>query len=78
VNIFENYVDVVEASKILKVHPETIKRLIRDEKLPATKFSNKWIIEKKQLQSFASPYRQGKLMINPDKRGRGKRQKSRY
>ena len=36
--MFENYVDVIEASKILDVHPETVKRLIREGKLTATKF----------------------------------------
>ena len=55
--IFENYIDVTEASKILGVHPETIKRLIRDGSLPAAKFANKWILKKNQLQSFASTYR---------------------
>lgn len=54
--MFENYVDVAETSKILKVHPETVKRLIREKKLPATKFANKWIIEKERLQMFASSY----------------------
>ncbi len=33
--MFENYVDVIEASKILDVHPETVKRLIREGKLTA-------------------------------------------
>ena len=28
--MFENYIDVIEASKILDVHPETVKRLIRE------------------------------------------------
>ena len=54
--MFENYIDVAEASKILKVHPETVKRLIRDGKLPATKFANKWVIERERLQMFASSY----------------------
>ena len=35
--MFENYIDVIEASKILNVHPETVKRLIREGKLTATK-----------------------------------------
>ena len=33
--MLENYVDVIEASKILDVHPETVKRLIRAGKLTA-------------------------------------------
>ncbi len=54
--MFENYVDVIEASKILSVHPETVKRLIREGKLTATKFGNKWIMERDRLQMFANTY----------------------
>ena len=54
--MFENYIDVIEASKILGVHPETVKRLIREGKLTATKFGNKWIMERRRLQVFASTY----------------------
>jgi excisionase family DNA binding protein len=54
--MLENYIDVTEASRILKVHPETVKRLIRDGKLSATKFGNKWIMDRDHLQSFASTY----------------------
>ena len=38
--MFENYVDVIEASKILDVHPETVKRLIREGKLTAAYVPN--------------------------------------
>ena len=54
--MFESYVDVIEASRILGVHPETVKRLIREGKLTATKFGNKWIIERDRLQMFANTY----------------------
>ena len=54
--MLENYIDVIEASKILDVHPETVKRLIREGKLTATKFGNKWIMEKDLLRSFAITY----------------------
>ena len=54
--MFENYVDVIEAAKILDVHPETVKRLIREGKLAATKFGNKWIIDYDRLQVFANTY----------------------
>ena len=54
--MLENYVDVIEASKILGVHPETVKRLIREGKLAASKFGNKWIIERNRLQAFANTY----------------------
>ena len=54
--MLENCIDVIEASKILDVHPETVKRLIREGKLPATKFGNKWIIELDRLRVFANTY----------------------
>ena len=54
--MLENYIDVIEASKILDVHPETVKRLIREGKLTATKFGNKWIMERNRLQVFANAY----------------------
>ena len=44
--MLENHIDVIEASKILDVHPEAEKRLIREGKLTATKFGNKWIMER--------------------------------
>ena len=54
--MLENYIDVMEASKILDVHPETVKRLIREGKLTATKFGNKWIMERDRLRMFANTY----------------------
>ena len=54
--MLENYIDVIEASKILDVHPETVKRLIREGKLTATKFGNKWIMERDRFQVFANSY----------------------
>ena len=54
--MLDNYVDVIEASKILDVHPETVRRLIREGKLAATKFGNKWIMEQDRLQMFANAY----------------------
>ena len=54
--MLENYVDVIEASKILDVHPETVKSLIREGKLTATKFWNKWVMQLERLRVFANTY----------------------
>lgn len=35
--MLENYSDIIEAAKILDVHPETVEPLIREGKLAATK-----------------------------------------
>lgn len=54
--MLDSYVDALEIARNLKVHPETVRRLIREGKLPAIKFGNKWIIEKDQLSAFAQGY----------------------
>ena len=60
--ILSEYVDVVEAASILKVHWETVKRLCREGQIPAQKVHNKWLIHKDDLGRFAEAYdpRRGK------------------
>ena len=53
---FEEFVDAVEASERLGIHAESVKRLIRQGKLPATKFSYKWWIRRDVLEQFARSY----------------------
>jgi excisionase family DNA binding protein len=60
--ILDEYVDVVEAGSILRVHWETVKRLCREGRIPAQKVHNKWLIHKNDLHRFAEAYdsRRGK------------------
>ena len=53
---WEIYLNVMEAGRILKVHPETVKRLCRQGDLPATKLHNTWLIARDTLNSFAGTY----------------------
>jgi hypothetical protein len=53
---FDQYKDVRFAAKRLKIHPESVKRLIRLGKLPARKFANKWFIREDILEQFAGFY----------------------
>ena len=55
-DLLERYADVKEVSKRLNVHPESVRRLVRQGKLPAIKFGNKWLVEKATLEQFASRY----------------------
>ena len=55
-SLLANYADVVEAGRRLNIHPESVRRLIRQGKLPAIRFSNKWLIERDILEQFASRY----------------------
>ena len=53
---FEMYEDVVFAAQRLRIHPESVKRLIRTGRLPARKFANKWFVRKDVLEQFAGTY----------------------
>lgn len=54
--MWEDYLNVIEASRRLKVHPETVKRLCRQGDLPAAKIHNTWLIKKDILDNFAGTY----------------------
>ena len=53
---FDNYYNVIEAGRCLKIHPETVKRLCRQGDLPAVKIHNTWLITKETLDNFAGTY----------------------
>jgi excisionase family DNA binding protein len=54
--VLDNYLNVIEASRRLKIHPETVKRLCRQGDLPAQKIHNTWLIDKDILDNFAGTY----------------------
>jgi excisionase family DNA binding protein len=54
--LLDQYVDVMEAALRLKINVDTVKRLIRQGRLPATRWGNKYIIDKDQLEMFAATY----------------------
>lgn len=53
---FDQFVDVLEASRTLGVHPDSVRRLIVREELPGYKYANKWLIRKDVLEEFARTY----------------------
>lgn len=55
-DLLDSYAGVFEVSKRLNIHPESVRRLIRQGKLPAIKFGNQWIVEKAMLEQYASRY----------------------
>jgi excisionase family DNA binding protein len=54
--LLDNYAGVEVVCKRLNIHPESVRRLIRQGKLPAIKFGNKWLVEKSVLEQYASRY----------------------
>ena len=53
---FDEFEDVHYAAERLRIHPESVKRLIRAGRLPARKFANKWFVRKDELEQFAGTY----------------------
>jgi len=54
--LWDSYLNVIQASRRLKVHPETVKRLCRQGDLPAIKLHNTWLINRDILDNFAGTY----------------------
>ncbi len=53
---FDDYFDLVEAARVLDIHPQSLRRLIKQNKIPATLFAGKYLIERDKLEMFKSNY----------------------
>lgn len=53
---FDDYLDLVEAARELDIHPQSLRRLIKQKKVPATLFAGKYLIERDKLEMFKSNY----------------------
>lgn len=53
---FENYLDLVEAARELSIHPQSLRRLIKQKQIPATLFAGKYLIERDKLEMFKANY----------------------
>jgi len=54
--MLDQYHSAEDASRILGVHPETVKRLCRSGELHASKFHNNWLIHSDELGTFKENY----------------------
>ncbi len=55
-NPFDNYLDLVESARILRIHPQSLRRLIKQKKVPAILFAGKYLIERDKLEMFKANY----------------------
>lgn len=53
----DDYLTIIQAARVLRLHPETVKRLCRQGDIPAAKVHNTWLIHKRDLASFSSTYK---------------------
>lgn len=53
---FSSYVGIHQAAKRLKVHEESLRRIIRIGTLKAEKIGGQWYINKDELEIFVATY----------------------
>ena len=51
-----DHLDLVEAAAVLGIHPQSLRRLIKDKKIPAHMFAGKYLIERSTLEMFKANY----------------------
>ena len=54
--MLDDYVTVADVAERLGIHPESVRRLIRQGKLPAKKFAQSWLVKRDVLEQFANGY----------------------
>ena len=53
---FQDYLDLVEAAGELGIHPQSLRRLIKQKRVPAVIFAGKYLIERDKLEMFKANY----------------------
>ena len=53
---FDDYLDLVEAARVLNIHPQSLRRLIKQKKVPAILFAGKYLIQRDKLEMFKANY----------------------
>ena len=53
---FDDYLDLVEAARDLQIHPQSLRRLIKQKRVPAVLFAGKYLIERDKLEMFKANY----------------------
>jgi excisionase family DNA binding protein len=58
---------VEEVAKALKLHPYTVRRLIREGKMPAFKAGGQWRFRKDEIEKWSKTYPSAKKKARPHK-----------
>jgi len=53
---FDDYLDLLEAARALNIHPQSLRRLIKQKKVPAILFAGKYLIQRDKLEMFKANY----------------------
>ena len=53
---FENYIDLIEAAAVLRIHPQSLRRLVKQGKVPTRLFAGKYLFERDVIETFKANY----------------------
>lgn len=56
IELTDAYCGIEEAAETLRVHPESVRRIIRNGRLRASKLGGKWFVNRVYLQQYARSY----------------------
>ncbi len=48
----KEYLEVEDVAEVLHMHPETVREMLREKKIPGRKIGRKWLTSRKQLDEF--------------------------
>lgn len=54
--ITSDYADLIEAAAYIGIHPQSLRRLVKQRLIPATLFAGKYVIHRPALQQFKANY----------------------
>ena len=54
--IHDQYADLMEAAQVVGLHPMSMRRLIKQRKVPATLWQGKYLIDRDVLNQFKANY----------------------
>jgi excisionase family DNA binding protein len=54
--MFDDYYNLLDAARVLGVHPQSLRRIIHANKIRAEKVFGAWLVNKKVLEDFKANY----------------------
>lgn len=54
--LLDDYLDLIDAARFLDIHPQSLRRLVKQAKIPARLWQGKYVFHRPALQQFKSVY----------------------
>lgn len=54
--ILDDYLDLIDAAREINIHPDSLRRLVKQNKIPARLWRGKYLLARHEVQQFANVY----------------------